>query len=65
MNVAQILHSINVEDVLTVSSELEIKFAEDDLSFIENKIGDFIDWYSAIEFALEELQEKKSKDKND
>lgn len=52
MNTQQIIYSVNIEDVLTVSDELEIKFTETDLSFIEDKVGDYIDWRGAVEFAL-------------
>lgn len=58
----KILYAITTDDVLTVSEENEIPFAEKDLHFIEYKIGDFFGdrWHDAVEYALRELKEKNS-----
>ena len=62
MDEEKILYAITVEDVINVSEETEISFTENDLDFIQNKIGDFMgsSWYDAVEFALYELKTKKS-----
>ena len=62
MNTKKIIYSINVDDVIGVSEELDIPFGKKDLNFIEEKIGEYMgaNWYEAIEFALNELEEIKS-----
>jgi len=62
MNTKKIIYSINVDDVIGVSEELDIPFEKNDLKFIEEKIGDFMgaNWYDAAEFALKELEELKN-----
>ena len=63
MNTKKIFYSINVDDVIGVSEELDILFEKKDLKFIEEKIGDFMgaNWYDAAEFALKELEELKKR----
>lgn len=62
MNTKKIIYSINVDDFIGVSEELDIPFEKNDLKFIEEKIGDFMgaNWYEAAEFALKELEELKN-----
>ena len=57
----KILYAITVKDILNVSKENELPFTETDLPFIEEKIGDYLNsqWHDAIEFALNELQDKR------
>lgn len=56
------IYSLNIEDVLMVieESDLDIEFEESDIPFIEDKVGEMIDWYSAIEMALLKLKDKKA-----
>lgn len=62
MDEEQVLYQITLEDVISISEEKQISFSEVDINFIQDKIGDFIDWNGAIEFALEELESRnKSK----
>ncbi len=63
MDEEKILYSIIVEDVINVSEEIEIEFTENDIEFIQDRIGDFMGskWYDAIEFALQELKTRESK----
>ena len=63
MDAEKILYAITVEDVINVSEETEISFTEDDIEFIQDKIGDFMGstWYDAVEFALQELENRKTK----
>lgn len=58
----KILYAITVEDVETVSEDMEIPFTQKDLRFIEDQIGDFFgsQWRDAVEYALEELKRKRS-----
>ena len=62
MDAEKILYTITVEDVMNVSEETEIGFTENDIEFIQDKIGDFMGsyWFDAVEFALEELKTRKS-----
>jgi hypothetical protein len=63
MDTEKVLYSITIEDVINVSEEIKIEFAEDDISFIQDKISDFLgsEWFDAIEFALRELEEEREK----
>ena len=58
MKKQKILYSITIEDVQNVSKENGISFTEKDVTFIEEKIGDFIGsfWHDAVEYALQELK---------
>jgi len=63
MDVEQVIYSLNIEDVLMVIEEndMDIELDESDISFIEDKVGEMIDWRSAIEYALSELENHKAK----
>ncbi|MBU1931975.1 hypothetical protein KJ965_04740 [Patescibacteria group bacterium] len=63
MDNEKVIYSLCVEDILTVieDNDMEIKLNEEDIKFIEDKIGDIIDWRGAIEFALWEIKNKKEK----
>lgn len=53
MENSKIIYSINVEDVQNVADEvLERKLSDEEIKLIENKMGDFIDWYQAIEDSI-------------
>lgn len=63
MDEEKILYAITVEDLINVSEETEINFTENDIEFIQDKIGDFMGstWYDAVEFALQELKTRETK----
>lgn len=63
MDTEKILYAITVEDVVNVSEEIEIEFTENDIEFIQDKIGDFMGstWSDAVEFALQELKTREPK----
>jgi len=49
------LYSINIQDVQTVAKEkLGRELAQSEIKMVEDKIGDHLDWYAAIECALDE-----------
>jgi hypothetical protein len=53
MKPSKIIYSINIEDVQNVAEEeLERKLTKKEVKIIEDKLGDYIDWYSAIDFAI-------------
>lgn len=62
MDREQEIYKLTVEDIFMVieDSDIAIEFAESDISFIEDKVGEMIDWRSAIEMALLELKDKKA-----
>lgn len=64
MNKDKIIYSINVEDVQTVAEEdLGRELTDDEVKFVEDKIGDYIDWFDTISLILNELNdEEKSLD---
>jgi hypothetical protein len=51
----RIVYSLNVEDMQKVAEEvLERKLTKKEISVVEDSIGDYIDWFDAIEFAIKE-----------
>ena len=60
MKKPKILYTITDEDVVNVAEEINISFTEQDMPFIQDKIGDFIGsyWYDAVEYALQELKKE-------
>lgn len=63
MDTEQIIYSVNVEDVLNVieEDEMDIELEKSDIPFVEDKVGEMMDWRSAIEYALAELEKQKAK----
>lgn len=61
MKKQKILYAITVEDVVNVSNQNSTPLLERDLSFIGDKIGDYLGdkWQDAIEYALNELNKNK------
>jgi len=46
---SKVIYSINIDDVQTVArEEFGRKLNARELQIVENKIGDYIDWYEAI-----------------
>jgi hypothetical protein len=67
MNKNKIIYSLNVDDILNVMEEIDIhiNLNEDAIKFIQDKVGNKIDWKGAIEFALFEFEnQNKSKSNN-
>lgn len=58
----KIIYSLCVEDILTVmeDSDMKIELDEQNIKFIEDRIGDMIDWRGAIEFALLDLSTRRA-----
>lgn len=52
------IYELSVEDILTVieEDELGLELSEKDIDFIEERIGDMIDWRSIISSALSDLE---------
>ena len=56
----RIVYSINVEDLQKVADqELDRKLSEKEIKFIEDRLGDYVDWYGAIASAINDLSELK------
>lgn len=55
------LYTITTEDVINISNQENIPFTEKDMSFIEDKIGDYFGdkWQDAIKYALDELNRNR------
>lgn len=54
IDISKIIYSINIEDVQNVAEEEHgRKLAKKELEIIEDKLGDYIDWYSAIDIAIQ------------
>lgn len=49
----RIVYSINVDDIQEVSRDvLERNLTKDEVFLVENAIGNYIDWFQAIENAI-------------
>ena len=60
----KIIYSITVEDVLTVAKEsIKRKPTKKELGFIEEKIGDYIEWHDIIDNLLGEFGREQGKRK--
>lgn len=54
-NKEKIIYSINIEDVQNVANQdLGRDLNDDELKLIEDKIGEYIDWFGAISNAISE-----------
>ena len=62
MDREQEIYKLTVEDIFMVieDNDVDIELEESDISFIEEKVGEIIDWRSAIEIALWELKNEKA-----
>lgn len=61
-NSEDIIYSINIEDLQNVAKEeLSRELTDEEIHFIEGKIGDFIDWHEAIASTIQECLEKTAK----
>ena len=53
----KIIYSINIEDIQNVAEEeLGRKLSKKELKIVEDKVGDYIDWYGAIELSMQHLR---------
>jgi len=49
----RIVYSINVSDIQEVANQvLERDLAKEEISLVENSVGDYIDWFQAIENSI-------------
>ena len=56
----RIIYSINVEDLQTVAEqESERELTDEEIKIVEDRLGDYIDWYGSIASVLGELNELK------
>ena len=64
MKPSKIIYSINIEDIQNVAEEEHRrKLSVKELKIIEDKLGDYIDWYGAIDIAIQ--NEILNRDEND
>lgn len=53
INLDKIIYQLTIEDLQTVAhQELDRELSENEIKLIEEKIGDYIDWNSAIHDAI-------------
>ncbi len=53
----RIVYSIDVEDLQSVADqELDRELTDKETEFIENRLGDYVDWYGAIASAIGDLK---------
>ena len=59
INPEKIIYSINIEDVQNVAEQkLERLLTDKELRLVEDKVGDYINWYESILNAITELKLK-------
>jgi hypothetical protein len=50
IDTSKIIYSLNIEDVQNVAEEeFERAFSKKELKIVEDKVGEYVDWYGAIE----------------
>lgn len=55
----RIVYSINVEDLQNVAEqELERGLTDEEIKIVEERLGDYIDWYGAIALTLDDVIKK-------
>ena len=55
-NSDKIIYSINIDDVQNVANqELFRKLSMEELRIVEEKLGDYIDWYGSIALAIDDM----------
>ncbi len=60
----RIVYSINVEDLQNVAEqELDRELSDKEIKLIEDRLGDYIDWYGTIASTFNELTKKRFKPK--
>jgi hypothetical protein len=53
---SKIIYSINIEDVQHVANqELSRQLSMDELKMVEEKLGDYMDWYGSIASAINDM----------
>ena len=58
---SKIIYSINIEDVQNVANqELSRRLSVDELKIIEEKLGDYMDWYGSIASAINDMLNDKN-----
>lgn len=63
MRGTKILYSINVKDVQDVAeSEFDRKLNDEEMESIARKLGDYIDWYEAVNNSIAETLRKRKTD---
>ena len=51
----KIIYSINTDDLQEVAEEvLERRLTQSEIALVQDKVGDHIDWFQAIENAIQE-----------
>lgn len=60
MDKEKVIYSLCAEDILTVieDNDMKVELNEQDIKFIEDRIGDIIDWRGAIKSALLDIKIK-------
>lgn len=53
-NRSKVFYSINIEDIQEVArEELERELKDREVELVTKRVGDYIDWYEAINLAIE------------
>lgn len=69
IDTSKVIYSINIEDVQNVADqELDRELTEKELRIVEDKLGDYVDWYGAIDMTIRNeilILRKKRRGKSD
>jgi hypothetical protein len=62
----RIVYSINVEDLQTVAEEeLERELTAEEIKLVEDRLGEYIDWYGTIAMVLDEVINRHREEDSD
>lgn len=54
-----IIYQLSVEDIQTVAEEeLERKLTDKEIEIVADKVGDYVPWYDAINYAILDVVEE-------
>ncbi len=55
----RVVYSINIEDLQNVAEqELERELTDEEIKIVEERLGDYIDWYGVIALTLDDVIKK-------
>ena len=59
LDIERKIYELSIEDILMVMEEedIELELNEKNISFLEQKIGELIDWRTPISIALSDLED--------
>lgn len=61
MDEKTVVYSLNVSDLQCVAqNEFDSELSVSEIEILKNSIGDYIDWYTFVTFAIHEMRKRQS-----